>query len=160
MTKLQRPDIGGLKKEKIKLERPARPPRGKQWPDFNSLFDNLPADPLEAMDMTGDPEQDADAEGEGTRQAFIENEQGNLDAYRTMIDSEFYLVVCFQSRGQKEEFLDKAGWVDLGDKYIDGLKVAGRLGVDVAPVALPTKKPSLMPRPLRGLRIIPKGGDS
>lgn len=39
-------------------------------------------------------------------------------------DSEYWVAVCFQTREQKEEFLRKAGWIDLGDKYLDGMLVA------------------------------------
>lgn len=44
-------------------------------------------------------------------------------------DSEYWVAVCFQTREQKEEFLAKAGWVDLGDKYLDGMQAAKRMGI-------------------------------
>jgi hypothetical protein len=162
VKKLERLDIGDMKRNTARLERPARPPRGHQWPNFDTLFVGPNINPLDAMDMTGDPEQDADAEGEVTQTAFMQNEKEQLDAYRQMIDSEFFLVVCFQSRAQKEEFLQKSGLEGPGisDKYLDGLRVAKHFGIDVAPIPLPTKKPSLMPRALRDIKIIPKGGDS
>ena len=40
------------------------------------------------------------------------------------VDSEYWIAVCFQTREQKEEFLSKAGWAELGDKYLDGMAVA------------------------------------
>jgi hypothetical protein len=39
-------------------------------------------------------------------------------------DSEFWFAMCFQTRAQKDEFLEKAGWEELGDKYLDGMAVA------------------------------------
>ena len=65
------------------------------------------------------------------------------------VDPEYWVCVCFQSREQKEEFLAKAGWLDLGEKYLDGLEVARRLGVAVLPIPLDTKTPPLAPKSLR-----------
>lgn len=55
-------------------------------------------------------------------------------------DSEYWFCVCFQTREQKEEFLQKLRLLELGDKYLDGLLVAKRLGVKIeSPVPpLPT----------------------
>lgn len=44
-------------------------------------------------------------------------------------DSEFWVAVCFQTRAQKEEFLRKLGLLEIGDKYLDGMEVARKLGV-------------------------------
>ncbi len=44
-------------------------------------------------------------------------------------DSEFWIALCFQTRAQKEEFLRKLGLFEMGDKYLDGMEVARKLGV-------------------------------
>jgi hypothetical protein len=44
-------------------------------------------------------------------------------------DSEYWVCLCFQTRDQKEEFLRKKGWLDLGDKYLDGMMVAEEEGI-------------------------------
>lgn len=41
------------------------------------------------------------------------------------------MAICFQSREQKEEFLRLAGWLQLGDKYLDGLEVAEKMGMQI-----------------------------
>jgi len=46
-------------------------------------------------------------------------------------DSEYWLAICFQSREQKKKFLAEAGWSDLGDKYLDGMKIADRMGIEI-----------------------------
>ncbi len=45
------------------------------------------------------------------------------------VDSEYWFAICFQTREQKEEFLKKLGLFEIGDKYLDGMKVAKKLGV-------------------------------
>lgn len=44
-------------------------------------------------------------------------------------DSEYWFCVCFQTREQKDEFLKKLGLWEIGDKYLDGMRVADVLGV-------------------------------
>ncbi len=43
-------------------------------------------------------------------------------------DSEYWVAFCFESRAQKEEFLRLFDLLQLGDKYIDGLKAARTMG--------------------------------
>lgn len=45
------------------------------------------------------------------------------------IDSEFWFCLYFQTREQKDEFLAKIGWDDIGDKYIDGMEAAEAVGI-------------------------------
>lgn len=158
MKKLDKPEPTKLKADRMKLERPTKPPRGMAWPKFDTLFD--PSDnPLEGLDLVDDQEENAEQIMGRVEGAFIEDEHEKLDAYRTMIDQDFYFIVCFQSSDQKYDFLSKAGLDGLGDLYIDGLKVAKRLGVDIPPIPLQTKEPKRMPRLLRDIQTIPKGGD-
>ena len=46
-------------------------------------------------------------------------------------DGEYWVALCFQTRAQKEEFLQKVGWMHLGDKYIDGMELAELLGISL-----------------------------
>ncbi len=48
------------------------------------------------------------------------------------VDTEYWLAVCFQTREQKEEFLRKLKLSGLGDKYLDGRRVAKKLGVSIS----------------------------
>lgn len=56
------------------------------------------------------------------------------------VDSEYWFCVCFQTRAQKDEFLEKMGWVDLGDKYLDGLEVAQRQKMKIENPTPPIRK--------------------
>jgi hypothetical protein len=50
------------------------------------------------------------------------------------IDTEFWFAVCFQTRGQKVQFLERAKLLELGGKYLDGWEVAKILGIALDPV--------------------------
>lgn len=51
------------------------------------------------------------------------------DVFMENTDSEYWVALCFQTRAQKEEFLTKMGWLELGDKYLDGVEVAAKQGI-------------------------------
>ena len=87
-----------------------------------------------------DSREVASREGEDVEQIAAEDASEMLTAFRTAArredqrfldatDSEYWVAVCFQTREQKEEFLRKAGIDHLGDKYVDGMKVAQKLGI-------------------------------
>lgn len=129
-------------------------------PNFNSLFSADVQSPVEGMTYTDDPETDAKEEISRTLQALRENEKLRRNQYTEMVDTEFWCAICFQSRGQKDEFLEKLGLLRHGDKYLDGLFVARVLGVDIKPVLLERKSIPPMSKHLKGIGIINKGGDS
>lgn len=153
-----------LVRERTKPKKRKKLKRGTTWPDLDSLLDpDNWDDPLADFDYTDDIEADAEDEANEIVAAIREQKRQQRDLWRLKADTEFFLVVCFQSRDQKEEFLEKAGWLDLlGDKYIDGLALAELLDVDVEPVPLKIPKPFRMPKGLRKHDLIleKKGGDS
>lgn len=81
--------------------------------------------------MPGPEEAEAEAQAEvseilsGFRGRAKREDQRFVDA----TDSEYWVAVCFQTREQKDEFLQKAKLADLGDKYLDGMAVARILGI-------------------------------
>lgn len=77
---------------------------------------------------------------EWTFAAFKERAQNENARLLDATDSEFWFSVCFQTREQKEEFLKKAGLFDIGDKYIDGLKVAAKMGINLESPVPPNRK--------------------
>ena len=156
--KLERPTIV---RSSNKIERLKRPPKGKEWPRFEAMFDPEGRSRLDDIEMSGDAELDAQAEYDDVERDFMDNVRVEGDPYRTALDPEFYFVVCFQSRKQKDEFLALSGiGVAVGgDKYIDGLKLARHLGVAVEPIPLAVFKNKKTPRLLRDTRIIKRGGD-
>ena len=56
------------------------------------------------------------------------------------VDSEYWICVCFQSREQKEAFLEKAGLMQYGDKYLDGMDVAQHMGINIKDLTPKTRK--------------------
>lgn len=65
------------------------------------------------------------------QRAFREKNKSAKRDFEQRTDSEYWFCVCFQSREEKEELLRLLGWSDLGDKYLDGLRVAEREGIDL-----------------------------
>ena len=63
--------------------------------------------------------------------AFAERSRREAERFRNETDTEYWCAFYFHTRAQKEEFLRKLGLLDLGDKYLDGLDVAERLGVEI-----------------------------
>jgi hypothetical protein len=66
----------------------------------------------------------------------INQRKSRQEAFRVANDSRYYFCVVFQSAEQKEEFLKKAEWEDLGTDFLNGLDVAKRLEIDVKYIAV------------------------
>ena len=150
--------LGNGHKRKINRVRP-----GEAAPDFDSLFDPSGVkNPLNRLQDTGDLTQNGDQEVSAVLAAIKAAKKERRDQYRTTTDPNFYLVVCFQSTDQKDEFLRKSGWAEEGAKYLDGLDVAALLGVDVRPINLPRKSVRPAPKALRGHEFIEieEGGET
>jgi hypothetical protein len=150
-----------IKRKKVELGRDGRKIQrvraGEQLPDLDSLLDpRRVEDPLGNVEYTGDVETDSAEEVSAALRAIKKEKRERRDQYRLLTDTEFWFAVCFQSREQKEEFLEKAGWAQAGlaDKYIDGLALARLLNVDVQPIPLPTPSIKKAPKGLRTNNLI------
>lgn len=74
-------------------------------------------------------------------QGFKDRAQQEQKRFVQATDSEFWFALCFQTREQKEEFLRKwLGSLDLGDKYLDGMQVAAKLGIKLESEVPPMPK--------------------
>ena len=62
---------------------------------------------------------------------FKARERTEEQRFHDATDTEYWFALCFQTREQKEEFLRKMGWADLGDKYLDGMAAAERSGIEL-----------------------------
>lgn len=89
------------------------------------------ADPLAGVEYTGDIETDALSELDALQVAFRDRRRREDRRFKQATDSEFWVAVCFESREQKESFLRNASLDDLGDKYLDGTRVAKTLGIEL-----------------------------
>lgn len=158
---VNKPQLGaGGKKKLPKLN------KGEIAANFDSLFGAIPAeetpDPFSNVNYTGDIEEDALEETGQIMSAFYKAEKERRDYFRALInDPEYWCVLCFQTRDQKEKFLEALGLLELGDKYLDGLKVAEKLGVELEHIPLQKRKPPKPPVLLRQTDVIPlkKGGE-
>lgn len=99
--------------------------------DFNTDFqleDPLPSGtPFDNLPYTGDVEKDTEME---LNEYQKENRQQKRQYQAIMdgiFDSEFWFAVAFKDRKTKDEFLKEFGFDKLGDKYIDGGKLAKAL---------------------------------
>jgi hypothetical protein len=72
-------------------------------------------------------------------------------------DSEYWVALCFQTRAQKDDFLRRMDLIDLGDKYLDGLDVAARMGLQMERLGPP--RPAVLSKRLG--RLVRRGaGDA
>jgi hypothetical protein len=86
-------------------------------------------DPLADVDYTGDLPTDSRAELNAVQQGFRDRAKREEERFRLATDSEYWFVLCFKSREDKDTFLQRAKLFAIGDKYLDGYAVAGVLGV-------------------------------
>lgn len=125
-------------------EKPQRPQRRERPPKRDMLADRMKKkdeayrrrnpvpNPLLVNERTGNAETDSEAYHDAYQNSVgsLSNRMKAEDRrMRLATDSEFYCVVCFQTRAQKEYFLRQTGWDAYGDKYLDGYYVAEKMGV-------------------------------
>lgn len=63
------------------------------------------------------------------------------ERFQLATDTEFWFSVYFQSREQKEAFLQALSWLANGDKYLNGLELAEAMGIKLPEVNLPKPRP-------------------
>lgn len=76
----------------------------------------------EAVDLEQLESEGLEAVGE-IEKSFRERMKQENSRFRDMCDSEYWFAVCFTSREQRNEFLEKIG-IDPELKYIDGREMA------------------------------------
>lgn len=76
-------------------------------------------------------EQMAEAELSEVLAGFKARERTEEQRFHDATDTEYWFALCFQTREQKEEFLHKMGWFELGDKYLDGMAAAEKSHVEL-----------------------------
>ena len=123
-------------------QRPERPQRDRladelKRKDMLHRRKNPIANPLLTVELSGNAEQDSQAQHEAFQGALSKRMKEEDKRFNLATDSEYYVVVCFQTRVQKEHFLRQTGWDAYGDKYLDGYYVAEKLGVDLHPSDAP-----------------------
>ena len=85
-------------------------------------------------------ETDCETEVNAVLQGFKDRAANENARLQDATDSEFWFAVCFQTREQKDEFLNKMNLMKIGGKYLDGMKVAKALGITLESPVPPTRK--------------------
>lgn len=124
----------GITRNRARLRKPDEP-------DLDSMFEEAEIDPIDIE--TGDFQNDLTETVAAELSAVKEQIAAARERFRLANDDRFYFCVCFQNVDQKEEFLRRMGWDDLGLDFLNGLEVARRLGQEIPYV-------SMKPLPLRG----------
>ena len=87
-------------------------------------------DPLAEVDYPGDIEGDAKAELDALQSGFRKRISQENDRFRRAVDVQYWTAVCFESKEQRNRFLDKLGLTEEG-QYVDGVELAEKLGIDL-----------------------------
>ena len=141
---------------KVKIDRPTTGQRARvkkidrNAPDFDTLFEDE-GDPLEVVEYDAENlEVSAEREMSEIVRQIKADKKTRYERFRIEQNKHYYLVLCFQSCDQRDEFVQEVGWPTTEGRFINGLEVARRLGVDVKPFKLePVKgrgKPHLYSR--------------
>lgn len=106
------------------FERKKRPSRTRR---------NAPSEaetPLDDAEFTDDPEKDSETELALTLEALQNKERKKALRHKLRLttDSEYWCALCFETREQADAFAVATGG-QAGDKYVDGVAMARRLGI-------------------------------
>ncbi len=106
-----------------------------RMPLLETMFEDE-GDPLEDVEYSDDLEASADSEMSEILRQIKERRQADRDRFRVARDPDYFVVLCFQSRDQRNEFLAKSEWGQRDEKYLNGLEICRRLGIDVQPIKI------------------------
>lgn len=151
-----------IERKKITVERrkPVTVKRGggrikRNGPKFDTLLGEFEDDPLgEVAYDESNLEVSATAEMNEIGKKIMENKRASQERFRLENETDYWLALCFQSQAQRDDFLSKTGWGDPGDRYINGLDVARRIGADVQPIELPVQPLRGKPKKFSGKEVI------
>jgi hypothetical protein len=109
-----------------------KPGRGRKKKPLDDDLD-MPPSPLDSLEYTGNPEKDSRQEIALSLEALQNKERKKAlrEHMRLTTDSEYWCALCFETREQKEAFLKAINIYHEGDKYLDGLDMARRLGINL-----------------------------
>ena len=90
---------------------------------FNEGRDD--SDPIGEVDYPGNFVGDTKADVDAISSAFMNRAKAEAARFRAATDSEYWFCTVFETREQKERFIQAMGWAVYGaDKYLDGLRLA------------------------------------
>lgn len=97
-------------------------------------------DIIDQIDRTTDLEGQCLDEFAAMKQMMKDSDKAYRERRELVTDTEYWFAVCFETREQKEMFLQAMGWILLGDKYLDGTQLARLQNIPLPKVELPEHK--------------------
>lgn len=98
---------------------------------------------VDMPEYTGDAEVDSRADMDAVKAGFRERAKTENERFRATTDSEYWFAVCFRDRAQKEAFLKAMDWIQYGDKYLPGDKLAKMQGIKLKKSAAKKTEPKI-----------------
>jgi hypothetical protein len=124
------------------FEMPKRRPRPPRRPRLARGEDSFLPDPLGGIVPLDDIEADPLVELEAVLAACTRYEREPIQDYWEPVKSPHFAPVLFQCIDHKEKFLSEAGWIHLGDKYLDGLQLAKLFQIELPEAEYPIPPPA------------------
>ena len=103
---------------------------------IDPIVDSLPLTDFE-IEETGDLEADVELE----HKKILRDQQA--DNLGIILDSEYYSLIYFVSKQDRDEFFDKLAKIK-GDVYINGYDLAEKLGIKISEKAVNLPKPKFI----------------
>jgi hypothetical protein len=100
--------------------------------------------PLEEIEYINNLEEDSKAELTALQKAIKDQQRNYAAKMKDILDSEYWVAVCFQTRAQKEAFLTAIGLILDGDKYVNGLSLAKKMGINLPSASIKKKMRATM----------------
>lgn len=97
---------------------------------------------VEMPEPTGDAEVDSLADLDAVQLGFRKRAADEGKRFALATDSEYWGVLCFQTREQRNAFFSALGIDDLASRYINGEEIAKKLGIELPEAAVPYKTSS------------------
>ena len=99
------------------------------------------------VEFTGNAEKDGKIETDYVLGEFRKRMNREQQRIEYTNDAEFFCVVVFQSKGQRDAFVEAIGNVDIdGDnQFLDGIEVAKKFKIEIPAVDLTFRPPSIDP---------------
>lgn len=116
--------MANIDKQEIEDKKAAAKAKVNQWKRKQKPLVQMP-------ELTGDAEVDSKADLDAVKKGFRDRLKAENKRKVDATDSEYWFCVCFQSRAQSEAFLCEIGWRKFGDKYLDGVKIAKMMGIEL-----------------------------
>jgi len=105
----------------------------QEIPDIGQdVIDEIDPVPIKPTPATGNPVQDMNSRVDAALEALKERGARTRRQMEVDTDIGYYVVIVFQSSEQRKAFCERAGWTTgLGDRYIDGLQLAAKMGIEI-----------------------------